>query len=234
MFLSGLFALLSNVMFFTSYVSGKNSFPQPLSSEEEKDLLQKMWNGSEQAREQLIRHNMRLVVHIVKKYNNYNDPDELISVGSIGLVKAINTYSGDKGTQLATYAARCIENEILMTLRANKKFKANKSLYEPISYDKDGNEVTLIDLIGQDEESVLSKVENGIVRDKLMELVQSQLTTREYEIICLRYGLKGGEAWTQKQVAKKYGISRSYVSRIETKALGKLRKHLEDNHILTN
>lgn len=232
--MSGIFALLSNVMFFTSYVSGKNSFPQPLAPAEEHDLLVKMWAGDVEARDELIRHNMRLVVHIVKKYSNYNDPDELISVGSIGLVKAINTYSGDKGTQLATYAARCIDNEILMTLRANKKFKANKSLYEPISYDKDGNEVALIDLIGQDEESVLSKVENGIVRDKLAELVKSQLGEREYQIICLRYGLNGGEPWTQKQVAKKYGISRSYVSRIETKALGKLKRYLEDNHILTN
>lgn len=229
MILSGLFALLGNILFFSGYVANKNAFPRPLDPEQEKQLLDRMWAGDLQARDELIRHNMRLVVHIVKKYGNYNDPDELISVGSIGLVKAISTFSPDKGTQLATYAARCIENEILMTLRANKKFKNNKSLYEPISYDKDGNEVALIDLIGQDEEAVLRQVENSVVREKLMQLMRKQLTDREYRIVCLRYGLVGNVALTQMQIAKRFGISRSYVSRIETKALSRLRAAIDPN-----
>ena len=231
MFLTGLFALLGNVLFFSSYVANKNAFPQPLDSEQETKLLQQMWAGDMQARDKLIRHNMRLVVHIVKKYGNYNDPDELISVGSIGLVKAINTFSAGKGTQLATYAARCIENEILMTLRANKKFRNNKSLYETVSYDKDGNEVALIDLIGQDEECILSHVENRVVRDKLVPLMREHMTEREYKILTLRYGLVGDTSWTQKQIAKRFGISRSYVSRIETKALSKLRAVIDPSRL---
>lgn len=169
---------------------------------------------------------MRLVVHVAKKYSNYHDNDELISVGSIGLVKALNTYSPDKGTQFATYAARCIENEILMTWRANKKNLGNKSLYEPVSYDKEGNEVALIDLICQDEESVIGIVENKCVAEKLMQIIKSQLSEREYQIIAMRYGLEGRQPMTQKEVAKVFKISRSYVSRIETKVLEKLKKHM--------
>ncbi|MEG1395236.1 MAG: RNA polymerase sporulation sigma factor SigK [Clostridia bacterium] len=231
MIIAGLFSLLSNIFFFSSYVSEKNSFPQKLEPDEEKTLLEQMWAGDAQARDLLIQHNMRLVAHIVKKYSSYNDSDELISIGSIGLIKAINTYSKDKGTQLATYSARCIENEILMTLRANKKLKANKSLYEPISFDKDGNEVTLIDLLSQDEESVMSQVENDIISEKLTKLVKENLSGREYEIICMRYGLNKTQTLTQKQIAKQYNISRSYVSRIETKALKTLREYMDSNNI---
>ena len=185
-----------------------------------------MYAGSKEAREELAKHNMRLVVHVAKKYSNYHDNDELISVGSIGLVKALNTYSPDKGTQFATYAARCIENEILMTWRANKKNLGNKSLYEPVSYDKEGNEVALIDLICQDEESVIGIVENKCVAEKLMQIIKSQLSEREYQIIAMRYGLEGRQPMTQKEVAKVFKISRSYVSRIETKVLEKLKKHM--------
>ncbi len=174
---------------------------------------------------------MRLVVHVAKKYSNYHDNDELISVGSIGLVKAINTYSPEKGTQFATYAAKCIENEILMTWRANKKNLGNKSLYEPVSYDKEGNEVTLIDLISQDEESVIGMVESKCVAEKLMQVVKGQLDDREYQIIAMRYGLEGRTPLTQKQVAKVFGISRSYVSRIETKVLKKLKTYMSKEGI---
>lgn len=226
MILSGLLAMLSNIFFFSGYIQNTNAFPKPLDPEKEKELLEEMFKGSKEAKEELAKHNMRLVVHIVKKYSNFHDNDELISVGSIGLVKALNSYSQDKGTQFATYAARCIENEILMTLRANKKNMNNKSLYEPISFDKEGNEVTLIDLIGQDEESVIGLIENKFATQKLMEIIKTQLTDREYQIIAMRYGLEGKEPLTQKQVAKHFDISRSYVSRIETKVLAKLKAYL--------
>ena len=226
MILSGLLGLLSGVFFFSGYINNKNAFPRPLDPEREKELLEQMYAGSKSAREELAKHNMRLVVHVVKKFSNYHDNDELISVGSIGLVKALNTYSPEKGTQFATYAARCIENEILMTWRANKKNLNNKSLYEHVSYYKEGNEVTLIDLISQDEESVMGIVESKFTAQKLMEIIKQQLTDREYKIIKLRYGLEGVEPLTQKEVAKIFKISRSYVSRIETKVLAKLKQYM--------
>lgn len=228
MFLSGIFALLSNLLFFSGYVKNKNCFPKPLSPEKERELLEKIASGDREARDELIRHNMRLVVHIVKKYSTYGDNDELISVGSIGLIKAVNSFHDGKGTQFATYASKCIENEILMVIRADKKYRNTKSLYEPVSYDKDGNEVTLIDLIGIDEESVISKVESRIVQKKLIEIAKKVLDDREYEIIMLRYGINADKAHTQNEVAEKYGISRSYVSRIEKKALFKLRRFIEE------
>lgn len=229
MILSGILALLSNLLFFSGYIKNKNCFPKPLSPEKEKELLDRVAQGDKEARDDLIRHNMRLVVHIVKKYNNYGDNDELISVGSIGLIKAVNSFHEGKGTQFATYASKCIENEILMVIRAGKKYRNTKSLYEPVSFDKDGNEVTLIDLIGQDEESVISKVESRIVQEKLLGLAKKALTDREFEIIMLRYGVNSDKAYTQNEVAEKYDISRSYVSRIEKKALFKLRRYIEDH-----
>lgn len=229
MFLSGIFALLSNLLFFSGYVKNKNCFPKPLSPEKERELLDRIAEGDREARDDLIRHNMRLVVHIVKKYSGYGDNDELISVGSIGLIKAVNSFHEGKGTQFATYASKCIENEILMVIRAGKKYRNTKSLYEPVSYDKDGNEVTLIDLIGMEEESVISKVESKIVQEKLIEIAKKVLDDREYEIIMLRYGINADKAYTQNEVAEKYGISRSYVSRIEKKALFKLRRFIEES-----
>lgn len=229
MFLSGIFALLSNLLFFSGYIKNKNCFPKPLSPEKEKELLERIEKGDKEARDELIKHNMRLVVHIVKKYANYGDNDELISVGSIGLIKAVNSYHDGKGTQFATYASRCIENEILMVIRAGRKYRNTKSLYEPVSYDKDGNEVTLIDLIGQEEESVISKVESKIVQEKLLAVAKKTLDDREYEIITLRYGIDCDKACTQNEVAEKFGISRSYVSRIEKKALFKMRKYMEEH-----
>lgn len=229
MFLSGIFALLSNLLFFSGYVKNKNCFPKPLSPEKERELLDRIAEGDREARDDLIRHNMRLVVHIVKKYSGYGDNDELISVGSIGLIKAVNSFHEGKGTQFATYASKCIENEILMVIRAGKKYRNTKSLYEPVSYDKDGNEVTLIDLIGMEDESVISKVESKIVQEKLIEIAKKVLDDREYEIIMLRYGINADKAYTQNEVAEKYGISRSYVSRIEKKALFKLRRFIEES-----
>lgn len=228
MFLSGILALLSNLLFFSGYIKNKNCFPKPLSAEKEKELLDRIAQGDKAARDELIKHNMRLVVHIVKKYVSYGDNDELISVGSIGLIKAVNSFHEGKGTQFATYASKCIENEILMVIRAGKKYKNTKSLYEPVSFDKDGNEVTLIDLIGQEEESVISKVESRIVQEKLLAISKKVLEDREYEIIMLRYGINADKAYTQSEVAEKYGISRSYVSRIEKKALFKLRRFIEE------
>lgn len=225
MILSGLFALLGNVFFFTSYVKNKNSFPLPLSAEEEKELISRMWKGDKSARDKLIDHNMRLVVHIVKKYSGYNDNDELISVGSIGLIKAVNTFSAGRGTQFATYASKCIENEILMTLRASKKYRGTRSLFEPVSSDKDGNEITLMDLL-EDDADVMDEVENSLIKERLGKVVKNALDKREYEIIRLRYGLDDTPAHTQLQVAEKFGISRSYISRIEKKAIGKLREYI--------
>lgn len=231
MIIESIFLLLGNIMFQTSYVDNDKAFPQPLDAEREAELINLVKLGDMNARDELIRHNMRLVVHVAKKYNNYPDTDELISVGSIGLIKAVNTFAHGKGTQLATYACRCIENEILMTLRANKKYKKDRSLYEPLSYDKDGNEITLIDLIATDEDSVINSVENSIISEKLMAILKKVLTTREYDILVFRYGLNNCPSLTQIEVAAKFNISRSYVSRIEKKALHKVKTYMEEQKI---
>ena len=181
-------------------------------------------SGDLKARDILIKHNLRLVAHIAKKYQGAEDTDDLISVGSIGLIKAINTYSPDKGTQLSTYTARCIENEILMMLRANKKHKNVLSLSDPVGKDKDGNELTLIDLLTEREDAVFAEVDRSIKRDKLVKFLKDTLTDREYTVICLRYGLKDDRCYAQREVAKFLRISRSYISRIEKKAVEKLKR----------
>lgn len=216
-------AFLSKVFFFTSYVNNKGSFPQPLSPEEEQQCLVAAKNGDEAAREKLIRHNLRLVAHIVKKYHNAGEADDLISVGSIGLIKGIETFEQGKGSQLATYAAKCIENEILMYIRANKKHRANVSLSESVGVDKEGNEITLMDILPLKEESVFNQVETSVLYEKVVALLDTVLTEREQRIIRMRYGI-GMRAYTQIEVAQKLQISRSYVSRIEKKAIGKLAK----------
>lgn len=216
-------AFLSKVFLFTSYVNNKGSFPQPLSPEEEQQCLLAAKNGDGAAREKLIRHNLRLVAHIVKKYHNAGEADDLISVGSIGLIKGIETFEQGKGSQLATYAAKCIENEILMYIRANKKHRANVSLSESVGVDKEGNEITLMDILPLKEESVFSKVETSVLYEKVVALLDKVLTEREQRIIRMRYGI-GMRAYTQIDVAQKLHISRSYVSRIEKKAIGKLSK----------
>lgn len=197
----------------------------PLSKEKEKFYLDKAESGDKEAKDILIKHNLRLVAHVAKKYANYGDNDELISVGSIGLIKAVSTYNQGKGTGLATYASRCIENEILMMLRASKKHKNNVSLSEPIGVDKEGNELTVIDMIADDKD-VIDDVERDILMERLVEVTKECLDKREYDIIKHRYGLDGNGALTQREVANMFGISRSYISRIEKKALEKIREHV--------
>lgn len=231
MVFEGFYALIKGIMFFASYVDSKNSFSHPLTSEKEKEYLLKSQQGDIEARDMLIEHNMRLVAHIAKKYANYPDADELLSVGSIGLIKAIKTYQDGKGTQLSTYAARCIENEMLMTLRANKKNKTNLSLYEPVGTDKEGNEITLMDLMSVDDDLLVESVENKILREKMMLLIKKALDIREFEIIKMRYGLDDGVIVPQREVAKFFGISRSYISRIEKKSIEKLREHIKINKL---
>lgn len=223
MALQSLLALLKNLVIFSSYVSEKSSFPQPLSKEKEKEYIQKSLDGDKEAKEILVKHNLRLVAHIAKKYSNYGDNDELISIGSIGLIKAIDSFRPDKSTTLATYASRCIENEILMTMRTSKKHRSNVSLNEPIGVDKDGNELVIMDMLC-DERSLIDDVENNMMVEKLLKLTKEVLNEREFEIVRLRYGLGGCPALTQREVAKKFDISRSYVSRIEKKALEKIRQ----------
>lgn len=226
MALESLLMLMKNLIIFSSYVTEKTSFPKPLSKEKEKEYLLLAKQGNKDAKDKLIEHNLRLVAHIAKKYANYGDNDELISVGSLGLIKAIDSYDVEKGAGLATYASRCIENEILMTMRATKKHRLNVSLNDPIGVDKDGNELTVIDMLA-DDKSVIDDVESGIILKKLVSVAKSSLDDREYEIICRRYGLDGYDALTQREVAKFFNISRSYVSRIEKRALEKIRAKVD-------
>lgn len=234
MIVESLFTFLSKIFFFTSYVNNKGTFPKPLSPEDEKLYLQKFKNGDIEAKEILIRHNLRLVAHIVKKFNNAAEVDDMISVGSIGLIKAINTFSNDKGTQLATYAAKCIENEILMYIRANKKHRTNLSLADTVGVDREGNEITLMDLLFVKEDSIVDQVENNILLDKIIDIIKQVLDQREYTIISMRYSLGFNKCLTQREVASKLGISRSYISRIEKKALTKIRNELAKHSLLKN
>ncbi len=223
MALENLLTLLKNLIIFSSYMTEKSSFPKPLSKEKEQEYLVLSAKGDKDAKEILVKHNLRLVAHIAKKYANYGDNDELISIGSIGLIKAVESFKSDKGTSLATYASRCIENEILMTMRTTKKHRSNVSLNEPIGVDKDGNELVIMDMLESDQ-NVIEDVENSIMLEKLTAITKSVLDKREYEIIKMRYGLENTGALTQREVAKKFNISRSYVSRIEKKALEKIKK----------
>lgn len=221
-----LYAVLARLFFFTGEFADGSSYPKPLSKEEEEECLRLARSGDKKAKDKLIRHNMRLVAHIVKKYTGAAETDDMISVGSIGLIKAINTYEPGHGTRLATYTARCIENEILMLIRAGKKHKSTVLLSDPVGCDKDGNELTLMDLLFEKEEKVFAGVEQSLMQEKFLQAVKSVLSERETEVICLRYALTGGVPLAQREVAKKLKISRSYVSRIEKKALEKLRENL--------
>lgn len=216
-------ALFGKLVFFTAAVGGKGSFPRPLPPEEEARCLRLAREGDKEARDKLIRHNMRLVAHIVKKYSGAAETDDLISVGSIGLIKAVNTYREGRGTQLATYTARCIENEILMLIRSNKKHRNTVYLSDPVGVDKEGNELTLMDLLYEKEEGVFKAVEQRMVKEKFMHVLQNALTEREFTVLCLRYGLKGGAPMPQREVAAFLKISRSYISRIEKRAVEKVR-----------
>lgn len=235
MFFDFISLLFDKIFFFTGIVKGNGgTFPKPLSPEEESKYLALARAGDNDAKNILINHNMRLVAHIVKKYTGAAETDDLLSVGSIGLIKAINTYQEGKGTQLATYTARCIENEILMLLRASKKHKNNLSLSEPVGVDKDGNELTLIDLLSEKEDSVFAQVEKSIQKEKFVEHLKKFLTNREFTILSLRYGLEDGNALPQREVAKKLGISRSYISRIEKRAIEKARENLKKEDFFTD
>lgn len=232
MILEGFFALFSNILLFTAKLDNSNSFPHPLSPEKEQEYLEKFRKtGDIEARNILVKHNLRLVVFIAKKYVNYPDNDELISVGTLGLIKAINTFNADKGSQLATYASRCIENEILMTMRSYKKRAQDVSIYDTVGCDKEGNELSIIELLQTDEESVYEKLDCEFLKKTINTLMKKYLTEREREIITLRFGLGGGEPMTQQCVADRMGISRSYISRIEKKALSKLKKAIEAENI---
>ena len=207
-----------------------NSFPQPLTREEENNYLNLFAEGDEEARRILIERNLRLVAHIVKKYNNTGkDIDDLISIDTIGLIKAIATYDTSKGTRLATYASRCIDNEILMTIRSNKKLKMEYSLQEPIGTDKEGNEISLLDILGTNGDEVINEVELRIQTKKLYRAIDRCLKDREKVIIQLRYGLIDGECKTQREIAGMLGISRAYVSRIEARGIKKLFKEMNKN-----
>ncbi|HEX3075494.1 MAG TPA: RNA polymerase sporulation sigma factor SigK [Lachnospiraceae bacterium] len=204
------------------------SFPKPLSTTEEKCYLIQYKEGSSEARRILIERNLRLVAHIVKKYSAPDkEIDDLISIGTIGLIKAIDTFDADKGIRLATYASRCIDNELLMMLRSGKKQSKEVYLYEPIGADKEGNEINLLDIIESVDEDIVDTIELEENIIKLRRFVKRLLTDREKEIIVLRYGLGGHQEVTQREIAIRLGISRSYVSRIEKKALKKLRESFE-------
>ena len=202
------------------------SFPKPLSTEEEANCIRKTKEGDKKARDKLIVHNLRLVAHIVKKYNVLDkDTDDLISIGTIGLIKAIDTFDDKKGIRLATYASRCIDNELLMMLRSGKRLAKEVFLQDPIGSDREGNEINLLDIIEEKDVDVIEKIilEDDI--EKLYQFIEEVLTEREKDIVCLRYGLGNKKEVTQREIAGKLGISRSYVSRIEKKALKKLREN---------
>ncbi|AQS58409.1 RNA polymerase sporulation sigma factor SigK [Desulforamulus ferrireducens] len=218
-------SVVHGVMALVSYIAN-NTFPQPLNEKEESHYLGMLAKGDEDARNVLTERNLRLVAHIVKKFDSTGeDVDDLISIGTIGLIKAINTFKPDKGTRLATYAARCIENEILMHLRFIKKVKAEVSLYDPIGVDKEGNEISLIDILGTDPEVVADTVEITFEKNRLLEKVR-KLSNREKKVLEMRFGLGNSSRKTQREIARALGISRSYVSRIEKRALNKLVKEL--------
>ena len=224
MFFSLLMKIASAVYYFALHVKGAGAFPPPLSAEREAELLEKSRNGDNDARNELIEHNLRLVAHIVKKYYNTGaDQDDMISIGTIGLIKAVSTFNADKGIHLATYASRCIENEILMFFRNQKKTAQDVFISDPIDTDKDGNTLTLIDVIA-DKSDIADEIDTKIKVEKLRVILPVCLTERERLIIEMRYGLCGREELTQREIAKKLNISRSYVSRIEKSALEKLRK----------
>ena len=221
---------LRELFVFTGYVNNRSSLPEQLTAEEENRLLQRLADGDEGAKDELVERNLRLVAHIAKKYKaSGRDTDDLISTGSIGLIKAVSTYSPEKGKSLASYAGRCIENEILMSIRAERKKRGEISLEEPIGVDRDGNEITVGDIIGTDEDAVFGDAIGRISARKLRSLVEDTLKGRELSVIVLRFGLDGGEPLPQREVGKMLGISRSYVSRIEKRAISLLKSAIEKN-----
>ena len=225
----GFLTFLQTAVFVVGYISNNNLFPEPLTAEEEKIYLEKFANGDEEARNILIERNLRLVAHVAKKYNSANaDQEDLISIGTIGLIKGINSFNISKGARLSTYISRCIENEILMYLRSTKKLGAEVYLEDTIGKDKDDNSVTLKEVLENNEKNIEDEVDLKLKVKKLYNKIKEVLKDREKTIIELRFGLNGDKPKNQKQIAKMMGISRSYVSRIETKAIGKLAQEFKE------
>ena len=228
-FLSGFIQFLKVAVFAVGYISGSNLFPEPLTAEEEKIYLEQLKSGDEEARNILIERNLRLVAHVVKKYTNIKvEQDDLISIGTIGLIKGINSFNVEKGSKLSTYVSRCIDNEILMYLRSTKKLNAEVYLNEPIGKDKDDNVVTLQEVLENNDRNIEEEVDLKMKIKKLYKKMGEVLKDRERTIIELRFGLDGRKPKTQHEIADLMGISRSYVSRIETKAIGKLGKEFKE------
>lgn len=227
--LGGFLAFLQSAVFLVGYISNNSLFPEPLSSSDEQYYLELLKNGDEEARNILIERNLRLVAHVCKKYSTTNtDLDDLISIGTIGLIKGINSFDNSKGVKLATYVSRCIDNEILMYLRSTKKLNAEVYLEDPIGKDKDDNTVTLQEVLENDERSIEEEVDLKFKIKKLYKKMKEVLKDREKFIIELRFGLNGKKPKTQHEIAEMMGISRSYVSRIETKAIGKLANEFKE------
>lgn len=225
--LSAWLLLILSGFFFPLRISGGGSFPRPLKAEEEREYLRRMEQGDMEARNKLIEHNLRLVAHIIKKYYTQDkDQDDLLSIGTIGLIKGVSTFKPDKNVRLATYASRCIENEILMHFRAAKKLQGEVSLSDSLDTDQEGNALSLMDVISVDD-NMLEELDAKDARVKVRRCIKNCLCEREAEIIRLRFGLDGTEPLTQREIAAKYQISRSYVSRLEKKAVEKLRACLD-------
>ena len=223
---------MNKILLFSSYINTASGFPKPLTPSEERECFEKFKAGDKSAKDRLINHNLRLVAHIVKKYSGAGEADDLLSVGSIGLIKAINSFEYGKGTQLSTYAARCIENEILMLLRVNKKHKNVISLQETLGDDNSDSDVELLNVIPSTDDELYTTIENNIMCENVMKIVAKKLPKREADIIKIRFGLCGQKPLTQREVAQKLGISRSYISRLETKALATIKQELERNNKL--
>ena len=225
----GFFSFLQTAVLVVGYISNNNLFPEPLSPEEEKLYLEKLANGDEDAKNILIERNLRLVAHVCKKYSSTNvDQEDLISIGTIGLIKGINSFNVEKGARLSTYVSRCIDNEILMYLRSTKKLGAEVYLEDTIGKDKDDNTVTLQEVLENNDKNIEDEVDLKFKIKRLYQKIKEVLKDREKTIIELRFGLNGEKPRTQKQIAKMMGISRSYVSRIETKAIGKLAEEFRE------
>ncbi len=218
-----IFTLFSNLLVFVLHVTNADSFPPPLSKKDEQEAIEKMVSGDNFAKEKLIKHNLRLVAHIIKKYySSYNDQDDLISIGTIGLIKGINSFKPEKGTKLATYVSKCIENEILMYFRNVKKTSQEISFNEPIDVDSEGNPLTLIDIIAVDD-TIIEDIDYKNKLKKSIEIINNIECKRDRKIIIMRYGLDGKIPKTQREVAKELKISRSYVSRIEKRIIETIR-----------
>ena len=228
--LSFLSSIFSYVAFLFGYISNTNLFPEALSKSEEEYLLKKYFEGDKKAKDKLIEHNLRLVAHISKKYStNSQDNEEFISIGTIGLIKGINSFSSDKGYKLSTYISKCIENEILMHLRSSKKTQGDISINNIIGTDKDGNDMELVDILDNDEIDPIDNIYNKMITKQVLEYIDTKLPEREKNIMYYRYGLRGRNIKTQQEIADSMGISRSYVSRIETKVQKKIKSILKCN-----